>query len=216
MSETGGQHSAGGPQPVLLVEADRGRAQVLSALLAGIDTCQTTQAATVVDALQRLKEKSFSLVIANTSISRPNDGVRLAKTILLGQAAHTPMVMMVTSEGSPVVVQECVRAGVVDYLLFPCTSERFTERITAALARRPGLDVEMVTVATPYLGPAARVFIEQQIKAHMENLRLDTLSQEHLPELLHWVHLSARVIIRDKAEELTRRLESAFNVKRTP
>jgi hypothetical protein len=50
----------------------------------------------------------------------------------------------------------------------------------------------------------------------MENLRLDTLSQEHLPELLHWVHLSARVIIRDKAEELTRRLESAFNVKRTP
>jgi hypothetical protein len=55
-----------------------------------------------------------------------------------------------------------------------------------------------------YLGPAAPVFLERQTRFHMNGLAFSALQKEHLPELAHWVLISASLLIdKGKAKELS-------------
>lgn len=65
-----------------------------------------------------------------------------------------------------------------------------------------------------YLGPASQRFLERQTRSHMNGLNFAELKEEHLPELFKWIELSARLIINDKAEEMVKKMEALFNVKR--
>jgi hypothetical protein len=73
---------------------------------------------------------------------------------------------------------------------------------------------KVVQISATYLGPAAKNFLERQTRSHMRNLDFNELKEDHLPELIKWVHISAGLIINDKADILARRLEKLFNVKR--
>jgi hypothetical protein len=66
------------------------------------------------------------------------------------------------------------------------------------------LSEKVVTLSTQYLGPAAKVFLERQTKAHMGGLAFDTLDRQHLPDLAKWVYTSGKLIIDPtKAKELS-------------
>ena len=65
------------------------------------------------------------------------------------------------------------------------------------------LSDKAVAISATYLGPAAKVFLERQTRAHMGGLPFETLERQHLPELARWVHISAKLIIEPaKAKEL--------------
>ena len=65
------------------------------------------------------------------------------------------------------------------------------------------LSEKVVVMSTTYLGPAAKVFLERQTRAHMNSLPLEMLEKQHLPELAKWVRISAALLIEPaKAKEL--------------
>lgn len=74
---------------------------------------------------------------------------------------------------------------------------------------------KVLRLTTNYLGPASQRFLERQTRSHMHGLDFAEIKEEHLPELFKWIELSARLIINDKAEEMVKKMEALFNVKRT-
>ena len=66
------------------------------------------------------------------------------------------------------------------------------------------LSEKVTTIAVGYLGPAARVFLERQTKAHLNGLSFADLEKKHLPELQRWVMISASLLIdKGKAKEFS-------------
>jgi hypothetical protein len=69
------------------------------------------------------------------------------------------------------------------------------------------LSEEVTAIAIGYLGPAARIFLERQTKAHMNGLLLQDLERQHLPELQKWILISASLVIdKAKAQEFSKRI----------
>jgi hypothetical protein len=71
------------------------------------------------------------------------------------------------------------------------------------------LSEKIISLSVPYLGPAAKVFLERQTKSHMDGLLFDTLELKHLGELSKWVNISASLILDEgKAKELSDKIGS--------
>lgn len=66
---------------------------------------------------------------------------------------------------------------------------------------------KVLNITVPYLGPASKVFLERQTKHHMNGVLFDDLEKRHLPDLSHWVQISAGLLI-DKtlARELSEKI----------
>ena len=66
------------------------------------------------------------------------------------------------------------------------------------------LSDKVLAISVGYLGPAAKVFLERQTRAHMGGLLFEALDRPHLPQLAHWVYISAKLVIPPaKAQELS-------------
>jgi hypothetical protein len=66
---------------------------------------------------------------------------------------------------------------------------------------------KVLQIATGYLGPAAKVFLERQTSAHLGGLKFDTIERKNLPDLAKWVNISAGLIIdKAKAKEMADKL----------
>ena len=69
------------------------------------------------------------------------------------------------------------------------------------------LSQKILSLSINYLGPAAKIFLERQTKMHMNGLSLEALDKKHLPELSHWVNISAGLIIdQEKAKDLANKI----------
>ena len=71
------------------------------------------------------------------------------------------------------------------------------------------LSSKVLEVSIPYLGPAAKIFLERQTIRHLKHLQFDDLKKENLPELAFWVNASGSLIIEPKkSEELSKKILS--------
>jgi hypothetical protein len=69
------------------------------------------------------------------------------------------------------------------------------------------LTEKILSVATAYLGPAAKIFVKLQVQSHMQNIDINDLKKEHLQELARWLKIaSASIIDKGKAEELANKI----------
>lgn len=57
------------------------------------------------------------------------------------------------------------------------------------------LSDRVLQVSVNYLGPAARKFLERQASSHMDGLKFDDITPEHLPKLSWWIHASSKLVI---------------------
>ena len=72
-----------------------------------------------------------------------------------------------------------------------------------------GLSEEVLALSVPYLGPAAKKFLERQTRSHMDGLGFDQLQKGHLHELGKWIEVSAGLLIeKAKAKELADRIRA--------
>ena len=76
------------------------------------------------------------------------------------------------------------------------------------------LSEKVLMITKSFMGPASQNFLERQTRSHMKGLEFNDLRNEHLPELLKWLSVSAKLIIDDKAENMVKRMEAVLNVKR--
>ncbi len=68
---------------------------------------------------------------------------------------------------------------------------------------------KVLTITTPYLGPASKIFLDRQTKRHMNGVVFDYIESDHLPDLSRWVLISAGLLIdKDKAKELSQKIAS--------
>lgn len=68
------------------------------------------------------------------------------------------------------------------------------------------LSDQVLGLATPYLGPAAKQFLERQCKAHC-GVDFADLAAANIPELAKWINISAGLVIdKAKAEELSNKV----------
>ncbi len=66
---------------------------------------------------------------------------------------------------------------------------------------------KVLETTTPYLGPASKIFLDRQTKRHMNGVIFDYLEKDHLPDLSHWVMISAGLLIdKNKAKELSEKI----------
>ena len=70
------------------------------------------------------------------------------------------------------------------------------------------LSDSVLEITVQVLGPASRRFLERQTKFHLNGLEFDDLTQAHLPDLAHWVGISAQLIVDEKkAQELAEKIK---------
>ena len=69
------------------------------------------------------------------------------------------------------------------------------------------LSEKALALSVPYLGPAARIFLERQTKWHLDGLGFDALEPRHLPDLAKWVNISGALVVEPaKAKELSEKI----------
>ena len=125
---------------VLIVESSDVRGLALSMILGQIGDYSTVLSSTVTDAVNQIKQGSFDLVMTNTEIKDPLDGIKLAQIVLLREvAARPPVIVMVTLEKNLDLVRKCRQLGVADYLVYPYDPVNLLERVKKALDQREGL-----------------------------------------------------------------------------
>lgn len=57
------------------------------------------------------------------------------------------------------------------------------------------LSDKAVEIATSYMGPAGKRFLERQTISHMNRLPLERIENNHLVELAKWVEISAGLLL---------------------
>ena len=129
---------------ILLVEGNPTRARGLCLILEKLGGYKLTHAPSAGAAIHELKSGSFDLILANITIAKPLDGVRLVQLILMRHVAlHRIPVMIITSQKDREVIRECVRAGVVDYMV-SYDPVMLLQRIQKALTQHQSLTTDQV------------------------------------------------------------------------
>lgn len=201
--------------PVLLVDGDGKRARQLCEWLGGNGVSVPVHVPAVVGAIREICSRSYGLVLTDVNLQRGRDGLKLLRLILLeGAVAKPPAVAVLTAETDPAVVQQCLRAGVVDYILYPCEPKTLVARVNRAMGGHQNLGERLVKASVPYLGPAARVFLQTQVRAHLPGVTLDNLDRANLPALLRGVRSAGVRVVGARAEDLVKHLEATFRVDR--
>ena len=131
-------------EKILLVEGNATRARGVCLILEKLGGYKLVHAPTVDEAIRDLKAGSFDLIITNITIVRLLDGVKLVQLVLMRRVdSHRAPVMILTSQKNVEVVRECVRAGVVDYMV-SYAPEELLGRIRKVLAEHRGLNEDQL------------------------------------------------------------------------
>ena len=69
---------------------------------------------------------------------------------------------------------------------------------------------EAIKIASDYLGPAAKRFVDRQIVSHLQKPRPEDLSEEDLPKFIEWIRISLSLLTEDQKviEDCVARLKS--------
>ena len=124
---------------ILIIEGSDVRGRALEMILGQIGAHEVVRSATINEALPLIKDQGFDLVMTNTEVQQPLDGIKLAQIVLLrGVATTPPQLIMVTLEHNLELVRKCRHIGVVDYIVYPYDPVDLLKRVTTVLSGRQG------------------------------------------------------------------------------
>lgn len=115
---------------VLIVDDSAAIRKILQRVLrqAEIPLGQVIEAGDGLEALERLKEQSVNLILAD--INMPNmDGIQLLSQLKASPQWKSVPVVMVTTEGGQMKVMEAVQLGAAGYVRKPFTAEQIKEKL---------------------------------------------------------------------------------------
>ena len=122
-------------QPTILLVDDEESVRLTLAPLLEREGFQVTAAATVPEALARISESAFDVLIADLNIGHPADGYVVVSAM---RRTH-PRCLNFILTGYPdfVTALEAIRQHVNDYMVKPTPIEELVDKIRSALAGRP-------------------------------------------------------------------------------
>ena len=126
--------------PILVVDDEWMMIEVMSAILAKLGFSEIDYAANGADALTKIREKPYGLVISDLNM-RPMGGLQLLRMVRTNEVLkHTPFIVT-TSALTPEHIVAAKHTGADGFLLKPFRPHQLIERITTIpdLARRQAL-----------------------------------------------------------------------------
>jgi two-component system chemotaxis response regulator CheY len=119
--------------PILIVDDYSRMLRIIRGLLRQLGYQQVEEAADGASALEKLRQKPFSLVISDWNME-PMSGLELLREVRADPALAALPFIMVTAEARAAKIAEAQRAGVSGYIIKPFGAEALNLQI-AAIAR---------------------------------------------------------------------------------
>lgn len=122
---------------VLIIDDHKTMLRIVRNLLSQIQVTQVDEAAAGQEALQKLVQKRYDLILSDWNM-QPMTGLELLQYVRKDPTyrhQHTPFVM-ITAEARPENVMEARKAGVDNYIVKPFNAETLESKIQAALQKR--------------------------------------------------------------------------------
>jgi two-component system chemotaxis response regulator CheY len=120
--------------PILVVEDHTATALILRALLTRLGFSDVDQAADGMEAIARMREKTYALVISDWNME-PMTGFGLLKKIRMDEAFGEIRFIMITSDLTAENVIAAGKAGVSGYIIKPFNAEKLKAEIEEAFAK---------------------------------------------------------------------------------
>lgn len=199
---------------ILILEKNEHYAERLQKMLIGMLDYQVIHVTSELAVVRELTANYVDLIVVGIHQARAKEGLRLIEILLVEKKVVTVAPIMVVSDvQDPAYIQQCVQAGISDYMLYPEDPVEILPRLKNVLNKSGGISEMLVRVSTTFLGPAARVFIEQQAKKKLNISSLKDLKRDQLPDFLRHLAVTIRPILKEKVAVFVRRLEQAFGLK---
>lgn len=200
---------------ILILEKDAEYALRLKNMLTSMLDHEIVHVTAELAVVRELAAGHFDLIVIGIQESRAKEGLRLIEILLVEKkVVTTAPIMVISNDRNPIFIQQCVKAGIADYMLYPEDPVEVLPRLEKVLAKSGGVSEMFVRVATTFLGPAARVFIEKQAQKKLQIASLKDLQRDQLPEFLRHLAVTLQPILKEKVVLFIRRLEKIFGIKR--
>lgn len=200
---------------ILILEKNEHYAKKLSDMLTSMLDHEVVHVTAELAVVRELTASFFDLILVGIQSNRQKEGLRLIEILLVEKKVVTAAPIMVISDSQdPAFVQSCIKAGVQDYMLYPEDPVEVLPRLGKVLSKSGGISEMFVRIATTFLGPAARMFLEQQAQKKMKLAALKDLQKDQIPEFLHHLAITITPILKEKVVLFVRRLEQAFGIER--
>lgn len=118
--------------PILIVDDYSRMLRIIRGLLRQLGYDQVEEATDGTSALEKLRQKPYSLVISDWNIE-PMSGLELLRQVRADPALATLPFIMVTAEARAGKIAEAQQAGVSDYIIKPFGAEALSLKIAAAV-----------------------------------------------------------------------------------
>jgi two-component system, chemotaxis family, chemotaxis protein CheY len=118
--------------PILIVDDYSRMLRIIRSLLRQLGYDQVEEASDGASALEKLRQKPFSLVISDWNL-QPMSGLELLRQVRADPALATLPFIMVTAEARAANIAEAQQAGVSDFIIKPFGAEALSLKIAAAV-----------------------------------------------------------------------------------
>jgi two-component system chemotaxis response regulator CheY len=118
--------------PILIVDDYSRMLRIIRNILRSLGYEQVEEASDGASALEKLRQKPFSLVISDWNME-PMSGLELLREVRADPALAKLPFIMVTAEARAAKIAEAERAGVSGYIIKPFGAEALNLKIAAAL-----------------------------------------------------------------------------------
>jgi two-component system, chemotaxis family, chemotaxis protein CheY len=116
--------------PILIVDDYSRMLRIIRNLLRQLGYQQVEEASDGADALEKLRQKPFSLVISDWNME-PMSGLELLRQVRADPALATLPFIMITAEAREAKIAEAEQAGVSAYIIKPFGAEALSLKIAA-------------------------------------------------------------------------------------
>lgn len=120
--------------PILVVDDYNTMRRIVRNLLKQLGFDNTDEAADGGEALKKLHEKPFSLVISDWNME-PMSGMELLKLVRADEKLKALPFIMVTAESKPENVMAAKQAGVSNYIVKPFNAETLKAKLTSVIGQ---------------------------------------------------------------------------------
>lgn len=117
---------------ILIVDDYKTMLRIIRNLLAQLGFNNVDEALDGVTAFQKLKEKTYQLIISDWNMA-PMTGLELLKKVRADEQLKTLPFVMITAESKPDNVIAAKQAGVNNYIVKPFNAETLKMKLTAVL-----------------------------------------------------------------------------------
>jgi len=118
--------------PILVVDDYNTMRRIVRNLLKQLGFDNTDEAADGTEALKKLKEKKFSLIVSDWNME-PMSGMDLLKLVRADEQLKSIPFIMITAESKPENVIAAKQAGVSNYIVKPFNAETLKTKMTSVI-----------------------------------------------------------------------------------